>query len=83
MHDDVIFNTLCCLLFVIFVIDILHNSESFGILQYYFYYIIQQLMKINIFFLCKCNLFRETAEKTIFLNCDVINDVIMMQCIYL
>ena len=39
-------------------------------------------MKMNIF-LCKRNLFRETAEKTIFLNYDVINDVMMMQCIYL
>ena len=62
-----------------FVIEILHNSQNFGILQYYFHYIIQQLMKMNIF-LCKCNLFRERAEKSIFLNYDVINDVMMMQC---
>ena len=80
--DDVIFNTFCLLLFVIFVIEILHNLQNFGILQYYFHYIIQQLMKMNIF-LCKCNLFRETAEKSIFLNYDVSNDVMMMQCIYL
>ena len=38
-------------------------------------------MKINIF-LCKGSLFRETAEKAIVLNYDVINDVMMMQCIY-
>ena len=37
-------------------------------------------MKINIF-LCKRYLFRETAEKAIFLNYDVINNVMMMQCI--
>ena len=60
---------------------ILYNSQNFTILQYYFYYIIQQLMKINIF-LCKRNLFRETAEKAIFLNYDVSNDVMMMQCFY-
>ena len=65
-----------------FVVEILHNSQNFGILQYYFHYIIQQLMKMNIF-LCKCILFRENAEKSIFLNYDVINDVMMMQCIYL
>ena len=39
-------------------------------------------MKMNIF-LYKCNLFGETAEKSIFLNYDVINDVMMMQCICL
>ena len=33
-------------------------------------------------FLCKRNLFRETAEKAIVLNYGVINDVMMMQCIY-
>ena len=38
-------------------------------------------MKVNIF-LSKRNLFRETAEKVIFLNYNVINDVMMMQCIY-
>ena len=38
-------------------------------------------MKMSIF-LCKRSLFRETAEKSIFLNYDVINDVMMMQCIY-
>ena len=48
-----------------FVIEILHNSQNFTILQYFFHYIIQQLMKMNIF-LCKRNLFRETAEKAIF-----------------
>ena len=32
--------------------------------------------------LCKRNLFRETKEKAKVLNFDVINDVIMMQCIY-
>ena len=31
-------------------------------------------MKMNIF-LCKRSLFQETAEKAIFLNYDVINDV--------
>ena len=35
-----------------------------------------------IIFLCKRNLFRETAENAIFLNYDVINNVMMMQCIY-
>ena len=58
MHDDVIFNTLRLLLFVhcvyyylyFFVIEILYNSQNFGILQYYFHYIIQQLMKMNIFY---------------------------------
>ena len=50
MHDDIIFNTLCLLLFVTFVIEILHNSQNFGILQYYFHHIIQQLMKMNIFY---------------------------------
>ena len=38
-------------------------------------------MKMNIFFY-KRSLFRETAEKSIFLKYDVINDVMMMQCIY-
>ena len=33
-------------------------------------------------FLRKRNLFRETAEKAIALNYNVINDVMMMQCIY-
>ena len=65
-----------------FVIEILHNSQNFGILQYYFHYIIQELMKMNIF-LCKCIFFQEKAEKSIFLNYDVINDVMMMQYIYL
>ena len=73
MHDDVIFNILCLLLFVI---EILHNSQNFTILQYYFHYIIQQVMKMNIF-LCKRILFQETAEKAIFLNYDVINDVMI------
>ena len=59
----------------------LYNSQNFRILQYHFHYIIQQLMKMNIF-LCKRNLFRETAEKAIILNYDVINDVMMMHCIY-
>ena len=59
----------------------LYNSQNFRILQYYFHYIIQQLMKMNIY-LCKRNLFRETAEKAIILNYDVINDVMMMHCIY-
>ena len=51
--------------------------QNFRILQYYVYYIIQQQMKMNIF-LCKRTLFRETDEKAIFLNYDVINDVMMM-----
>ena len=38
-------------------------------------------MTMNIF-LCKRDLFRETAEKAIVLNYDVINDVMMMQYIY-
>ena len=38
-------------------------------------------MKMNNF-LCKRSLFRETAEKALFLNYDVINDVMMMQCSY-
>ena len=38
-------------------------------------------MKMN-FFLCKRSLFRETAEKAIFLNYDVINDIMMMQNLY-
>ena len=38
-------------------------------------------MKMNIF-LCKRGLFQETAEIAIFLNYDVINGVMMMQCIY-
>ena len=33
-------------------------------------------------FLHKRSLFRETVEKAIILNYDVINDVMMMQCIY-
>ena len=33
-------------------------------------------------FLSKRSLFRETPEKTIFFNYDVINDAMMMQCIY-
>ena len=33
-------------------------------------------------FLCKHSLFKETAEIAIFLSYDVINDVMMMQCIY-
>ena len=51
MHDDVIFNILCSLLFVIFEFEILYNLQNFRILQYYFHYIIQQLMKMNIFFM--------------------------------
>ena len=47
-------------------------------MQLYFRYIIQQLVKMNIL----CSLFRETAQKAIVLNYDVINDVMMMQCIY-
>ena len=35
-------------------------------------------MAMNIF-LCKRNLFQETAEKAIVLNYDVINDAMMMQ----
>ena len=38
-------------------------------------------MKMNIF-LFKRSLFRETANKAIVLNYDVINDVMVMQCIY-
>ena len=64
-----------------FVIELLYNSQIFTVLQCYFQYIIQQLMKMKIF-LCNRNLFRETAEKTKFLNYDVINDVMMMKCIY-
>ena len=37
---------------------------------------------MKMYFLCKRSLFRETAEKTIVLNNDIINDVMMMQCIY-
>ena len=59
----------------------LYNSQYFGILQYYFHYIIQQQKKMKIF-LCKRNSFRKTAEKALFLNYDVINDVMMMQCMY-
>ena len=77
--SSLIYCVYCYLYF--FVIKILYNSQNFTILQYYFHYIIQQLMKMNIF-LCKRNLFRETAEKAIFLNYDVINDAMMMQCIY-
>ena len=40
------------------------------------------MMTMNVL-LCKRSLFRETAEKAIVLNYDVINDVIMMlQCLY-
>ena len=39
-------------------------------------------MTINIFFLCKRNLFRETSKKAIVLNYNVINDVMMMRYIY-
>ena len=46
-----------------------------------FIIIFQQLMKMNIF-LCKRTLFRETAQKAIVLNYDVINDVMMTQCIH-
>ena len=35
-------------------------------------------MKMNIFFI-QSSLYRETAEKAIILNYDVINDVMMMQ----
>ena len=49
--------------------------------MHYYVYIIQQLMTMNIF-LCKRSLFRETAEKAIVLNYVVINEVMMMQCIY-
>ena len=38
-------------------------------------------MKMNIL-LCKRSLFQKTAEKSIFLKYDVINDVMMMHCIY-
>ena len=38
-------------------------------------------MKMNIF-LRRRSLFRETAETAIILNYDVINVVMMMQCIY-
>ena len=65
-----------------FVIETLYNSQNFEMLQYHFHCIIQHLMKMNIF-LCKRNLFPETAEKSIFLNYDVIMDVMMMQCIHL
>ena len=30
-----------------FVIEILYNLQNFGILQYYFYYIIQQLISVE------------------------------------
>ena len=45
------------------------------------YHLSQTLAKVNIF-LCKRNSCGETAEKTIVLNYDVINDVMMMQYIY-
>ena len=64
-----------------FVVEMLYNPQNSTILQYYFHYIIQQLMKMNVF-LCKRNLFRETAVKAIFLNYNIINNVMMMQCIY-
>ena len=57
-----------------------YHSQNFKILQYYFH-IIQQLVTINIFS-CGRNLFRETAEKAIILNYEIINDVMMMRCIY-
>ena len=38
-------------------------------------------MKMKIF-LCKRNLFEETTEKVVVLTYDVINDAMMMQCIY-
>ena len=38
-------------------------------------------MTMNIF-LCKRNLFRETVEKTIVLNNDVINDAMMIKYNY-
>ena len=70
MHDDVIMHD-----------DGKVTHDDVYIIQHYYHYIIQQVMKMNIF-LCKRNLFRKTAEKAIFLDYDVINDVMMMQCIY-
>ena len=51
LYDDVIFNILCWLLFVIFVTKIWYNSQIFTIMQHYcHYYIIQQLIHVNIFY---------------------------------
>ena len=61
-----------------FVTGIYYNLQNFRILQYYFHYVIQQLMKMNIF-LCKRTLFKETTEKAIALNYYVINYVMMTQ----
>ena len=49
-------------------------------LLYYFYY--TSTAEDNEYFLCKRSLFRETAKKAIVLNYDVINDIIMKQCIH-
>ena len=45
-------------------------------------YNILHLVAMNLFSLCKRNLFRNTAEKPIVLNYGVINDVKMLQYIY-
>ena len=64
-----------------FVTEMYYHLQNFRRQQYYFHCIIQQLMAMNIF-LWKSHLFQETDEKAIVLNYDVINQVIMMQCIY-
>ena len=66
MHDDVIFNILCLLLFVIFVTEILYNLQNYRILQYYFHYIIQQLMKMNNFFMQTQFISRNSRKSNIF-----------------
>ena len=89
MHDNVTCMMTSCLIHCVdyylyfFVTEMQYISQNFKILWYYFHFIVQQLMKMNIF-LCKRSLFRETAKKTIFLNYNVINDAmhLMMQCIY-
>ena len=48
-------------------------------LQYYFHY--HSTADDNEYFLYTRSLFQETAEKAIVLKYDVINDLMMMQCI--
>ena len=61
--------------------ELQYHSQNFKILQYYFHYIIQQLVTMSVF-LCKRSVVRETAEKAIVLKYDIINDTMMMQSIY-
>ena len=48
-------------------------------LQYYFHY--HSIADDKEYFLHKRSLFQETEEKAIVLKYDVINDLMMMQCI--